>query len=73
MARRGYPPEFRRRVIDLVEGGRKVAEVAGGRRVSQAYCSAQPIAYSQLPESSWESFARLVLDGATRPRSRPAP
>jgi transposase-like protein len=28
MARRGYPPEFRRRVADLVEGGRKVSEVA---------------------------------------------
>ena len=28
MARRGYPPEFRRRVVALVEGGRKVAEVA---------------------------------------------
>jgi len=29
MARRGYPPEFRRRVLELVEGGRKVAEVDG--------------------------------------------
>jgi transposase-like protein len=28
MARRGYPPEFRRRVVELLEGGRKVAEVA---------------------------------------------
>jgi transposase-like protein len=28
MARRGHPPEFRRRVVDLVEGGRKVSEVA---------------------------------------------
>ena len=28
MARRGDPPEFRRRVMDLVEGGRKVADVA---------------------------------------------
>ncbi|MBW2289356.1 MAG: transposase [Deltaproteobacteria bacterium] len=28
MARRGYPPEFRRRVVELVEGGRKVSEVA---------------------------------------------
>ena len=28
MARSGYLPEFRRRVIDLVEGGWKVAEVA---------------------------------------------
>ena len=27
MARRSYPPEFRQRVIELVEGGRKVAEV----------------------------------------------
>jgi transposase-like protein len=35
MARRGYPPEFRRRVIDLVEGGRKVAEVAVELEVSE--------------------------------------
>jgi transposase-like protein len=28
MARNGYPLEFRRRVVELVEGGRKVAEVA---------------------------------------------
>ncbi len=28
MARRGYSSEFRRRVLDLVEGGRKVAEIA---------------------------------------------
>jgi len=35
MARRGYPAEFRRRVIDLVEGGRKVAEVSKELGVSQ--------------------------------------
>ncbi len=28
MARKGYPPEFRRRVVDLIEGGRRVSEVA---------------------------------------------
>ena len=28
MARRGYSSEFRRRVLDLVEGGRNVAEIA---------------------------------------------
>ena len=28
MGRRGYPPEFRRRVLDLVKAGRKVADVA---------------------------------------------
>ncbi len=35
MARRGYPPEFLRRVVDLVEGGRKVSEVAAGFEVSE--------------------------------------
>jgi transposase len=28
VGRRGYPPEFRRRVLDLVEAGRRVADVA---------------------------------------------
>ena len=35
MARRGYPPEFRRRVVDLVEGGRKVSEVAAELEISE--------------------------------------
>ncbi len=35
MARRGYPPEFRRRVVDLVEGGRKISEVAAELEVSE--------------------------------------
>ena len=35
MARRGYPPEFRRRVVDLVEGGRKVSEVAADLGISE--------------------------------------
>ena len=35
MARRDYPPEFRRRVVDLVEGGRKVSEVAAEFEVSE--------------------------------------
>ena len=28
MARKGYPPEFRRRALDLIAQGRPVAEVA---------------------------------------------
>ncbi|GAA3739159.1 transposase-like protein [Spinactinospora alkalitolerans] len=28
MGRRGYPPEFRRKAVDLVESGRSVADVA---------------------------------------------
>jgi len=33
--RRGYPAEFRRRVIDLLESGRKVADVARDLGVSE--------------------------------------
>ena len=35
MARRGYPAEFRRRIVDLVEGGRKISEIALEFGVSQ--------------------------------------
>ncbi len=34
MGRRGYPPEFRRKVLDLLEAGRAATELAhddGGR------------------------------------------
>jgi hypothetical protein len=33
-------------------------------RVSQAYCSALPVAYSPHASSLWEPFARLVLDAS---------
>jgi hypothetical protein len=33
-------------------------------RVSQAYCSALPIAYSTHPPALWEDFARLVLEAS---------
>ena len=33
--RRGYPGEFRRRVVDLLAAGRKVADVARGLGVSE--------------------------------------
>jgi len=35
MGRRGYPPEFRRRVVDLVASGRKVADVARDLGISE--------------------------------------
>jgi len=35
MGRRGYPPEFRRRVIDLLEAGRKVADIARDLEISE--------------------------------------
>jgi transposase-like protein len=35
MGRRGYPPEFRRKVLDLVEAGRSVADVARDLEISE--------------------------------------
>jgi transposase len=35
MAGRGYPAEFRRRVLDLIESGRKAADVARDLGVSE--------------------------------------
>ena len=35
MARQGYPAEFRRRVLDLVGSGRKIADVAHDLGVSE--------------------------------------
>jgi len=32
--------------------------------VTQAHCSASPVAYSRLPSRSWERFARLILEAA---------
>lgn len=32
--------------------------------VTQAYCSALPVAYSGLPSRLWEKFARLILEAA---------
>ena len=34
MGRRGYPPEFRRRVLDLIESGRTIPDVARDLGVS---------------------------------------
>ncbi len=35
MGRRGYPPEFRRNVLDLVESGRSVADIARDLEISE--------------------------------------
>lgn len=44
----------------------QVTDVAGEPRrlVSQAFCSALPVAYSHIPRQAWAPFARLVLHGA---------
>lgn len=35
-----------------------------GHRVSQAYCSALPVAYGRQPTDQWADFAKLILDAA---------
>ena len=35
MGRRGYPPEFRRRVLDLLTAGRKVVDLARDLGISE--------------------------------------
>jgi hypothetical protein len=44
----------------------EVTEAAGPERplVSQAFCSALPVAYSRVPPSHWEPFGVLVLEAA---------
>lgn len=37
---------------------------APGQRVSQAFCSALPVAYSGVPAPQWQRFATLVLEAA---------
>jgi transposase-like protein len=37
--RRGYPPEFRRKVLDLIQAGRSVAQVAHALQITQTICT----------------------------------
>lgn len=47
-----------------VQWDTEVTLAEGGHVVTQAYCSALPVAYASHPTDRWEPFARLVLDGA---------
>ncbi|MGY0194576.1 hypothetical protein ACWA7J_05810 [Leptothrix sp. BB-4] len=40
------------------------APTSPGPRVSQAYCSALPVAYGEPPRAAWAGFAQLVLEAA---------
>lgn len=44
--------------------GVEVTAARNGHLVSQAFCSALPVRYSDVPARQWEPFARLVLDAA---------
>ncbi len=47
-----------------IQWNTEVTLPGGGHTVSQAYCSALPVAYSGHPPAEWEPFARLVLEAA---------
>jgi hypothetical protein len=42
----------------------EVTEAASAPTVSQAFCSALPVAYTDVPAHHWRAFATLVLEGA---------
>jgi hypothetical protein len=49
-----------------IHGDVEVTEAEGERRplVTQAFCSALPVAYTRVPPVLWDAFATLVLEAA---------
>lgn len=47
-----------------IHRGVQVTDVEDAHLVSQAFCSALPVSYSNIPSERWKSFAVLVLEGA---------
>lgn len=56
--------ELRRLLRVGVQRDTQVTLKDSTHKVSQVYCSALPVAYSEHPSSWWEDFARLVLEAA---------
>jgi hypothetical protein len=56
---------LRARLSIAVQSGVEATEAeTPGRLVSQAFCSALPVAYVDLPKAPWAPFATLVLEAA---------
>jgi len=47
-----------------IHRGVQVTDVENGHLVSQAFCSALPVSYTNIPSEHWKPFATLVLEGA---------
>lgn len=52
------------RYVEVTDVEGAEAASAPGQFVSQAFCSALPVAYSDVPASHWRPFASLVLEAA---------
>ena len=61
-----YVDDIRKRLSIGLHCGVEVTApgAQGDHRVSQAYCSAMPVAYCQLPLREWRAFATLILEAA---------
>ena len=58
MRRRGHPPEFRRRVLDLLEAGRPVAEVARDLAISDQTISTWRRRTASIERGAWNDDGR---------------
>lgn len=56
--------DIRRRLRIGLQWETEVTAGDGGQTVSQAYCSALPVAYGCHPAGLWEPFARIVLEAS---------
>jgi hypothetical protein len=54
--------ELRSRLRIGIQWNTQVTLAGCQHLVSQAYCSALPVAYSRLPPALWERFARFILE-----------
>jgi putative transposase len=68
MGRRGYPPEFRRKVLDLIDAGRKVADIARDLEISDQtiYVWRRQHWIDQGLEAGLSSGERAELEAARR-------
>ena len=63
-ARESERDELRARLRIGLQWSTQVTVPGCEHTVSQAYCSALPVAYSDLTQNQWEPFARLVLEAS---------
>ena len=56
--------EFRKLLRIGIQWNTEVTLNDSNHKVSQAYCSALPVAYSSHSSDLWEGFARLVLEAS---------
>ena len=56
--------EFRKLIRVGIQRDTQVTLRDSTHKVSQVYCSALPVAYSEHPSGLWEDFARLVLEAS---------